>query len=129
VIFELIKQRSVRDNLWVQLNGTNQYRQIGGTDVVRAQNTSVAGWDDRIIFDQRIRNDTSKPIDVEIRRTHPGHVVFRSQLEPKLFDYQTAQFQSRVAAGEKKDLRYELVQHNGYNDKHQGMSLATAIQP
>src|SRR5262245_25260603 len=130
VIFELIKQRSGRDNIWVQLNGTNQYRQIGGNDVVRVQNTSVAGWDDRIIFDQRIRNYTSKPIDVEIRRTYPGHVVFRSQLEPKLFDFQTAQFHTRVAVGEKKDLRYELVQHNGYNDKHQGMSLETAeIKP
>src|SRR6516162_1600888 len=123
VIFELIKQRSGRDNLWVQLNGTNQYRQIGGTDVVRVQNTSVAGWDDHIVFDQRIRNYTSKPIDVEIRRTYPGHVVFRSALEPKLFDFQTAQFQARVAASEKKDLVYELVQHNGHNDKHQGMSL------
>src|SRR5262245_10287720 len=130
VIFELIKQRSGRDNLWVQLNGTNRYQQIGGTDVVRVQNTSVAGWDDRIIFDQRIRNYTNKPIDVEIRRTYPGHVVFRSQLEPKLFDYQTAQFQARVASGEKKDLLYELVQHKGYNDKHQGMSLdAVAVRP
>jgi len=126
VIFELIKQRSGRDNLWVQINGTNQYRQIGGNNVVGVQNTSVAGWDDRIIFDQRIRNYTSKPIDVEIRRTYPGHVVFRSQLEPKLFDYQTAQFQARIGAGDKKDLLYELVQHKGYNDKHQGMSLETA---
>jgi hypothetical protein len=130
VIFELIKQRSGRDNLWVQLNGTNRYRQIGGTDVVRVQNTSVAGWDDRIVFDQRIRNYTDKPIDVEIRRTYPGHVVFRSQLEPKLFDYQTAQFQARVGAGEKKDLMYELVQHKGYNDKHQGMALEpAAVKP
>ena len=126
VIFELIKQRSGRDNLWVQINGTNQYRQIGGNNVVGVQNTSVAGWDDRIVFDQRIRNYTSKPIDVEVRRTYPGHVVFRSQLEPKLFDYQTAQFQARVAPGEKKDLPYELVQHKGYNDKHQGMSLEPA---
>jgi hypothetical protein len=130
VIFELIKQRSGRDNLWVQINGTNQYRQIGGNNVVGVQNTTVAGWDDRIIFDQRIRNYTSKPIDVEIRRTYPGHVVFRSQLEPKLFDYQTAQFQVRIGASEKNDLLYELVQHNGYNDKHQGMSLeAAAVRP
>jgi hypothetical protein len=126
VIFELIKQRSGRDNLWVQINGTNQYRQIGGNNVVGVQNSSVAGWDDRIIFDQRIRNYMSKPIDVEIRRMYPGHAVFRSQLEPKLFDYQTAQFQTRVGAGEKKDLLYELVQHKGYNDKHQGMSLEKA---
>jgi len=130
VIFELIKQRLGRDSIWVQLNGTNQYRQVGGNDVVRVQNTTVAGWDDHIIFDQRIRNYTSKPIDVEIRRIYPGHVVFRSQLEPKLFDFQTAQFQARVASGEKKDMLFELVQHKGYNDKHQGMSLEAAeIKP
>src|SRR2546423_1766536 len=50
VIFELIKPRTTRDNLWVQLNGTNQYRQVGASAVVRAANTSVAGWDDHALF-------------------------------------------------------------------------------
>ena len=93
---------------------------------MRVENTTVAGWDDHIIFDQRIRNYTSKPIDVEIRRTYPGHVVFRSQLEPKLFDFQTAQFQKRVPAGEKADLLYELVQHKGYNEKQHNVTLEQA---
>ena len=130
VIFELIKTRYLRDHLWVQLDGGNRYQQVGGNDVVQVDRTSVAGWDDHTIYSQRIRNYTKQPIDVEIRRTYGGHAVFRSALEPKLFDFQTAQFQARVPAGERKDLLFELLQHNGYNDKHQGMSLeSTEVKP
>ncbi|HZZ28783.1 MAG TPA: hypothetical protein VFE46_12340, partial [Pirellulales bacterium] len=82
------------------------------------------------IYDQRIRNYTGKPIDVEIRRTYPGHIVFRSALEPTLHDYQTVQFQKRVATGEKADLLFELVQHQGYNAKQQNVTLEQAeIKP
>ena len=123
VIFELLKPRISRDNLWVQINGTNRYHQIGGNEVVQVQNTSVAGWDDRIVFNQRIRNYSGKPIDVEIRRTYPGHAVFRSVLEPTLFDFQTVQFQKRVPAGDKADLLFEVVQHKGYNEKQHNVTL------
>jgi hypothetical protein len=130
VIFELLKQHFSRDHIWVQLNGRNEYREIGGGDTVRVQNTSVAGWDDHTIYDQRIRNYTGKPIDVEIRRTYPGHIVFRSALEPTLHDYQTVQFQKHVATGEKADLLFELVQHQGYNAKQQNVTLEQAeIKP
>ena len=56
------------------------------------QNSSVAGWDDHEVYTQRVRNYTAKPIDLEIRRSFDGHVTFRSQLEPKLHDYQTVEF-------------------------------------
>jgi hypothetical protein len=52
VIFELIKPRVARENIWVLLNGANQYRQVGGNDAVRVENTSVAGRDDHTVFDQ-----------------------------------------------------------------------------
>ena len=130
VIFELLKPRISRDNLWVQINGTNRYRQIGGNEVVQVQNTTVAGWDDHTVFNQRIRNYSGKPIDVEIRRTYPGHVVFRSVLEPTLFDFQTVQFQKRVPAGDKADLLFEVVQHKGYNEKQHNVTLEQAeIKP
>jgi hypothetical protein len=130
VIFELLKPRISRDNLWVQINGANRYRQIGGNEVVQVQNTTVAGWDDHTVFNQRIRNYSGKPIDVEIRRTYPGHVVFRSVLEPTLFDFQTVQFQKRVPAGDKADLLFEVVQHKGYNEKQHNVTLEQAeIKP
>jgi hypothetical protein len=130
VIFELLKLRSSRENIWMKLGNRDEYRQIGGADTVRVQNTSVAGWDDHTVYDQRIRNYTSKPIDVEIRRTFPGHIVFRSQLEPTLHDFQTVQFASHVGAAEKADLMFELVQHQGYNAKQQNVTLEQAeIKP
>ena len=64
-------------------------------------NSTVAGWDDHEVYTQRIRNYTAKPIDVEVRPTFPGHVVFRSLLEPTLHDYQTVQFQKARACRRK----------------------------
>ncbi len=126
VIFELVKLRACRDNIWMQINGTTTYRKVDG-DAVRVEtNSSVAGWDDHAIYTQRIRNYGRKPIDVEVRRAYGGHVVFRSNLAPKLFDYQTVELRASVAAGGKSDLRFELVQRQGYNAKQSNVTLETA---
>src|ERR1700710_2608438 len=45
VIFELIKLRSSRDNIWMKVNGAEVYRQIGQGGVVIEVDSSVAGWD------------------------------------------------------------------------------------
>ena len=67
------------------------------------------------MFAQRLRNYTKKPIDVEIRRTFPGDVVFRSGLVAKNHDYQTVEYTAAVAAGAKAELPYEVVTHQGRN--------------
>jgi hypothetical protein len=123
VIFELVKLRAHRDNIWMQLNGTTKYRKVDADDVRVETNSTVAGWDDHAIHAQRVRNYGRKQIDVEVRRSHPGHVVFRSSLAPKLFDYQTVEFRASVAAGAKADLRFEIVQHQGYNAKQNNVTL------
>ena len=87
---------------------------------------TVVGWDDHSLYRQQIRNYTAKPIDVEIRRSFDGHIVFRSQLEPTPFDFQTAQFTAQVAPGAKKDLLYEIVQHQGRNAKQNNVTLEAA---
>jgi ATP-dependent exoDNAse (exonuclease V) alpha subunit len=126
------EQKIIREiMLFLHANGVGTSRAVRiyktyGNDAVRVENTSVAGWDDHTVFDQRIRNYTKKPIDVEVRRTYAGHVVFRSVLEPKLHDFQTVQFQKRVPAGEKADLMYELVEHKGYNEKQHNVTLEQA---
>ena len=78
-------------------------------------NRSVAGWDDRARFAQRVRNYTKRPIDLEIRRTLPGDAVFRSGLPAKNHDYQTVEYTAAVAAGAKADLQYEVVTHQGHD--------------
>ena len=79
VIFELVKLRTFRDHLWMQIHGTNTFKQVGDETTETEVNSSVVGWDDHSIYSQRIRNYTAKPIDVEIRRSYEGHIVFRSR--------------------------------------------------
>jgi len=122
VIFELIKLRVLRDNLWLQINGQTELRKIDGA-VIKQENASLVGWDDHEIYSQRIRNYTGKEIEVEVRRSFPGHVIFRSQLESTLFDYQTPQFLARVPAGKRADLLFELVRKQGTNAKQNNVSL------
>jgi hypothetical protein len=123
VIFELIKLRASRDAVWLQINGVNRYMQVDRDATVNEVNASVVGWDDHAVYTQRIRNYTSREIDVEIRRSFDGHVTFRSQLEPKLHDYRTVEFSTRVAAGGRADLLFEVVQRQGYNAKQNNVTL------
>ena len=126
VVFDLVKLRVYRDAIWMQINGTDKYQQVGQDATQTEVNSSVAGWDEHSVFNQRIRNYTSKPIDVEIRRSYEGHVAFRSQLEPKLHDYQTVQFETSVDPGARKDLLFEIVQHRGYSAKQNNVTLEEA---
>jgi hypothetical protein len=111
----------------MQLRGMDVFRRVGEPGVEIDVNSAVAGWDDREVYTQRIRNYTAKPIEVEVRRAFPGHVEFRSALPGvKLHDFQTAQFTTTVAAGEKADCLFELVRHQGRNAKQNHVTLAEA---
>jgi hypothetical protein len=126
VIFELLKLRCRRDNIWMQLHGADIFKKVGEAEVQIEVNSSVVGWDDRALYSQRVRNYTAKPIDLEIRRTFPGHVVFRSELAAKNFDYQTVEYTATVKPGEKADLLYEVIQHQGRNAKQNNVTVEKA---
>jgi hypothetical protein len=129
VIFELIKLRAGRDNIWLQVNGADVFRQVGGGVEIDVK-SSVVGWDDHEVYTQRIRNYTPKAIEVEIRRTFAGHVVFRSELNPALHDFQTVQFGRTVEPAKKADLLFEIVRHQGRNAKQNNVTLEKAeIRP
>ena len=115
VIFDLVKLRTWRDDLEMQVNGANIFRRVDQPGVQIEINSSVAGWDDHTSFAQRVRNYTQKPIDLEIRRTFPGDVVFRSGLPAKNHDYQTVEYTAAVEAGAKAELQYEVLTHQGHN--------------
>ena len=115
VIFELVKLRTWRDTIWMQRPRREHLpagRSAGRGDRV---NSSVAGWDDHTLFAQRVRNYTKKPIDLEIRRTLPGDVVFRSGLPAKNHDYQTVEYTATVTPGRRPNCTYEVVKHQGCN--------------
>ena len=126
VIFELIKLKSFRDELLLQIHGTSEYRKVGGNEVVKVENASIVGWDDHEIYSQRVRNYSGKEIDVEIRRPFPGHVIFKSRLEPTLHDYQTVEIKTKVAAGKRADLLFEIVRKQGTSAKQNNVTLETA---
>jgi hypothetical protein len=62
-------------------------------------------------------------LKLEIRRTLPGHVVFRSRLDPKLHDYQTIEYKITVPAGKRVDLLQEVVRHQGRNARQSNVTL------
>jgi hypothetical protein len=126
VVFDLAKLKASRDDLWMQINGKNEFQAVGRDATELELNSTVVGWNERNTFRQQIRNYTSKPIDVEIRRTFDGHNDFRSLLEPKMHDFQTVEFSTRVRPGAKKDLVYEVVRHQGRNAKQNNVTLETA---
>ena len=123
VIFELVKLRCRRDNIWMQLHGAEVFKKVGrrrGGD--RGQQFG-GGLGRPALYSQRVRNYTAKPIDLEIRRPLPGHVVFRSELPAKNFDYQTVEYTAAVKPGEKADLLYEVIQHQGRNAKQNSVTI------
>ncbi|MGD8450194.1 MAG: hypothetical protein PVJ57_00110 [Phycisphaerae bacterium] len=122
VIHERIRLRSWRDNFWFHRSGASVH--YSPTEGHRIEiNDTVEGWHDNEQWIERIRNYRAKPIDVEIRRTFPGHVIFRSQLDPKLYDCQSPQFRFTVDAGEKLDAEYLLITRQGYTAKQQNVTL------
>jgi hypothetical protein len=80
------------------------------------------------LFAQRIRNYTAKPIDVEIRRSFGGHAVFHSELEAKNHDYHTVQYAANVKPGERAELSYEVVTHQGRNAKQANLAVENAFR-
>jgi hypothetical protein len=129
VIFELVKLRSRRDAIWLQVDGTGIFHRADQPGLQIELNSSVAGWDDHASFAQRLRNYTKKPIDVEIRRTFSGDVVFRSGLPAKNHDYQTVEYTAVVEAGAKAELSYEVVTHQGRNARQNRVVVSTPHAP
>jgi hypothetical protein len=123
VVFELVTRRVRRENIWMKLHGADVYRQVepGGLDIdVRS---SVAGWDERASRVQWIRNYTRRPIEVEVRRTLPGHVVFESTLDAKAHDYQTVEYTATVPPGRSVGLEYDVIRKHGRNAKQNNVTI------
>lgn len=123
VIFELTKKRTFRDSIWLQINGTDQRRLLNGDEVIKVENASVVGWTQHEVFEQRVRNYSARPIEVEIRRAFPGDIVFRSLLVAKLHDFQTVELKTKVASGAKESLTFEVLQRHGTSAKQNNVTL------
>lgn len=117
VIFELVKQRIFRDNIWMRLRKGKIYKRVDNGNFKIDHHAVVEGWNEHGLYQQRIRNYTDKPIKVEVRRSFDGDVVFKSSLDVRSQDYRTIEYEVRVVAGKKVALEYEVITANGYNAK------------
>jgi hypothetical protein len=126
VIFEWIKLKTHRSDISFQVNGVNVFHKLDEQGFVAEPNMTVVGWDDHEVYSQRVRNYTAKPVELEVRRPLPGHVVFRSRLDPTLFDFQTVEYKTTVPAGKRVDLMQEVVRHQGRNAKQNNVTLEAA---
>ena len=126
VIFELIKLRIWRDNIWLRVDGTDVYRRVDVPNIQIQVRSSVVGWDDHTIYTQRVRNYSAKPIDLEVRRSFDGHAIVRSQLTATNHDFRTVEYTATVPSGEQADLLYELLLHQGRNAKQNSVTLEAA---
>ena len=127
VIFELIKLRAFRDNIWLRIGMADVYRRVGEPGIDIDSNSAVQGWDEHGVFNQRIRNFSAKPVDVEVRRAYSGDNDFISMLPgAKNHDNNTVEFSVVVAAGAEKDNIFEILSRNGRNAKQNRVALANA---
>jgi hypothetical protein len=126
VIHELIKLRTFRGDLILRIHGSNEFRKIGGEGTFKEENATLVGWDEHEILVERIRNYSGKPINVEIRRTIPGQIIFKSLLKPKLHDFQTVELKTSVMANKKSDLLYEVTRKQGTSVKQSNITLEEA---
>ncbi len=125
VIFELVERKVYRDNFWFWIKAGKLYRKLDEDSLKLDVDSQVAGWDEHTVYQQRIRNYSPKPINVQIRRRFIGDTVFRSQLDPGLHDFQTVQFEANIPAGDKRYLDYEIIARMGYNKKQDRVQLHT----
>ncbi|MHC4413980.1 MAG: hypothetical protein ACYS0G_01720 [Planctomycetota bacterium] len=122
VIHERIRLRSHRDNFVFRGPRPKVFFRPGQGHQIRAEYT-VAGWDDHELWAERIRNYRQKPVQVEMRLTFQGHVIFTSDLEPVLHDYRSPQFAARIEAGEREDLGYQVTYRQGINQEQVNVTL------
>jgi hypothetical protein len=128
VICELVKTRSRRDTIWMHVQGANLFQRVDQPGFDVRVNSTVAGWDEHSLFAQRVRNYTKKPIDVEIRRSFDGDVVFRSKLPAKNHDYRTVEYTATVQPAARAELLYEIVHRQGHNSRQNRVTVEAASE-
>lgn len=124
--FELITQRTYRDNIWMRLRSPNVLRRIDQPGIVIDDRSTVAGWDDHAVMIRRVRNDTPRAIELEVRQSISGDATFISRLDAERFDNQTVVYGGTLEPGERYDATYEVVTKQGSNAKQSRVEIADA---
>lgn len=121
--FEAVVQRVYRDNIWLQLRTPQVIRKVGEPGVAFDDRSRVVGWDDHQVVARRVRNDTPRPIKIEVRESFWGDATFISQLEAERFDNQTVRYRGELGPGEEVQAVYEVIQRQGRNVNQQRVEI------
>ncbi len=125
IYFELVNLKNWKDTIWMHYRKGNVYRRIGDGHIIIDHNSQVAGWNEHSLYVQHLRNDTDKPVKIEIRRLIRGDVIVKSQLDIKKYNFQTVDIHSTLAVAEKQELLYETLIKKGRNAKQNQVTLNT----
>lgn len=130
VLFKRVILSAYRDNVWLRQRGANVYRRIDEPGLRLDFRGEVAGWDEHIIYSQRIENFHDRSIEVEIRRSYSGDVTFRSELDARRHDFNTVEFSATIPASTERDLIHEVITRHGYNSEQNQLEIITEpVQP
>jgi len=114
--------RRWRDAFWFQ--GRNAQQLFSPTEGHRIQpDYALVGWNEHRAAVERLRNDGSKPAQIEIRVHLDGHVIVTTALDAKNHDYRTIEIKTTLQPGQKLDLPYEVEQFLGINAKQNSVTL------
>ncbi len=134
--FTLVTERVFRDNIWVHWNSGRIVQKVGDGDIKIDVNADVIGWDEHAVMRRAVRNDTPRPIEVEVRESFNGDVTFISRLDAERFDNNTVEYTLSLEPGEKTDATYETVTRQGRNHEQSrvliedaGPATASHLQP
>ena len=124
--FELITRRTYRDNIWMRLRHPNVLHKVGEplpNGMKLDSRSTVAGWDEHRVMVRRVRNDTPRPITLEVRQVVPGDAMFFSRFEATRFDNQTVVYSGTLQAGQRVDADYDVVTKQGTNAKQSRVEI------
>ena len=113
--FELVPQRVFRDNIWMRLRSPNIVVRVDQPGVSFDDRSTVVGWDEHTVQLRRVRNDTPRPIMIEVRESFYGDVTFISELDAQRHDNQTIVYRGDLEPGERVEALYEVVTKQGRN--------------
>jgi hypothetical protein len=83
----------------------------------------VVGWNELQKWQEEVRNYRAKPIKLEIRHVIPGHVEFKLEDSPTLFDYHTVEYTVAVKPAEKRRWLSEGLFHLGRHQRQDRVEL------
>jgi len=122
VLHQQVRLSSWRDDFWYYHSAIKVYYSPTKGHDIRIKDR-VAGWQDHHRWVERIRNYTTKAIEVEIRRSFAGHVDFICDLAVSRYDFNTPQIVAEVKPGEVEDLSYKITRHQGILSKQNQVTI------